>query len=119
PDPNDMATFAMSRIDWTKPQTPEGAKWLALYSGLLKARADHIVPRLKSIAPHAGQIIEAADGVVRVAWTMGDGATMTMLFNASDAAVPPPAGQLVAAVEAGGLTETPTGAPLGTVVTLS
>ena len=119
PDPNDMATFAMSRIDWTKPQTPEGAQWLALYSGLLKARADHIVPRLKDIAPHAGRIIEAADGVVRVAWTMGDGATTTMLFNASDSAVPLPAGQLIAAVEAGALTNAPTGAPLSTVVTLS
>ena len=50
PDPNALATFVASRLDWSVPQDPEHADWLAWTSELLRIRRDEIVPLLPAIA---------------------------------------------------------------------
>ncbi|MEM6761889.1 MAG: malto-oligosyltrehalose trehalohydrolase [Pseudomonadota bacterium] len=104
PDPNAPSTFAASRIDWQKRTTPAGAAWLTLYRALLAARAEAIAPRLGRMGPNAGTLIRAADGVVEVAWQLGDGANLRMGANLSDRdAGEGPPGDLVSAVARGAL----------------
>jgi maltooligosyltrehalose trehalohydrolase len=40
PDPQDEATFARSRIDWSKADAPEGRAWAALWTDLLRLRRE-------------------------------------------------------------------------------
>jgi maltooligosyltrehalose trehalohydrolase len=78
PDPNDMATFAASRLDWSVPQDPEHADWLAYTSELLRIRRARIVPLLPAI--EGGATAEVAGAVLQVAWPTGDG-RLTLLAN--------------------------------------
>ena len=78
PDPNDVATFAASRLDWSVPQDPEHADWLAYTSELLRIRRARIVPLLRAIDSSA--TAEVAGAVLQVAWPAGDG-HLTLLAN--------------------------------------
>jgi maltooligosyltrehalose trehalohydrolase len=78
PDPNDMATFAASRLDWSVPQDPEHADWLAYTSELLRIRRARIVPLLPAI--EGGATAEVAGAVLQVAWPTGD-VRLTLLAN--------------------------------------
>jgi maltooligosyltrehalose trehalohydrolase len=70
PDPNAIATFAASRLDWSVPPNPDYADRLAYTQELLRIRRDKIVPLLPSIA--GGAAAEVTGAVLQVAWTAGD-----------------------------------------------
>ncbi len=89
PDPNDPATFARSRIDWARPETADGAAWLAFHRHLLAIRAAEIAPRLHGIGGNAGEILAATDEAVAVRWRLGDGSHLAMVVNLTDGPVAP------------------------------
>lgn len=95
PDPNDAASFAASKLDWTERERADGRAWLDLTAGLLAVRHREIVPLLAG-ARHGGRVVAADDGVVAVDWPLG-GAVLRMRANLTDAArrVPPAAGRAI------------------------
>jgi malto-oligosyltrehalose trehalohydrolase len=78
PDPNELATFAASRLDWSVPQEPEHAGWLAYTRKLLGIRREKVVPLLPEIESPA--TTEVVGSVLRVAWRAGD-RRLTLLAN--------------------------------------
>lgn len=87
PDPNARATFEASRIDWSRPASPEGTAWLDLHKRLLAVRAAEIVPRLKGMAPGAGEVLRADASAVAVRWRLGDGSRLSVAIALADEAV--------------------------------
>ena len=83
PDPNAMSTFEASRIDWDRPATPEGARWLGLHRRLLAVRAREIAPRLRLLKPGAGEVLLADERTVAAAWRLGDGSRLSIAVNLS------------------------------------
>ena len=120
PDPNALSTFEASQVDWSKPETEAGRAWLTLYTTLLGVRAREVVPRLTGEAPKTGTVLAAADGVVDVAWSLADGAVMTMLINmTTEDAGPMPDAEVIAAVVSGELVALPESrGPHSVIVTL-
>ncbi len=87
PDPNDIGTFAASRLDWSVPEQPEHADWLAHTSALLRVRQEAIVPLLPTI--ERGATADVKDAGLQVAWPLGDGRRLVLIANlaAEDAAI--------------------------------
>ncbi|PZQ45754.1 MAG: malto-oligosyltrehalose trehalohydrolase [Rhodovulum sulfidophilum] len=83
PDPNAEDTFAASRIDWARRDTPEGRDWRGFTSDLLALRLREIAPRLAAAPGHGGRVLHAADGALALAWRL-DGATLRLRANLSD-----------------------------------
>lgn len=90
PDPNAESTFAASRLDWNRPETPEGKSWLALTRRLLTLRQQHVVPLLATAGGHAGRIVKTAPGLLAVSWTFPQG-TLSVAVNLGPDAQPLPA----------------------------
>jgi maltooligosyltrehalose trehalohydrolase len=84
PDPNALATFEASRLDWRVPEQPEHAEWLAYVRRLLQLRHEAIVPRLRGIAGDAASFDSWGEGSLRVAWRLSDGRTLVLVANLSD-----------------------------------
>ncbi len=112
PDPNAAATFEASRIDWKKPETPEGRAALGRTRELLAIRAREIVPRLAAAPGGGGRLLLAAEGAIAVDWRLG-GATLRLRANLDDRprAVPEATGRVI-------LGEMSTEPPAGAVVFL-
>ncbi|HBQ79725.1 MAG TPA: malto-oligosyltrehalose trehalohydrolase [Erwinia persicina] len=87
PDPNAEQTFIASRLDWHKPETPEGQAWMALTRQLLTLRQQYIVPLLARAGGHSGNAVKTAPGFLAVSWTFPQG-TLSMAVNI--AATPQP-----------------------------
>jgi len=83
PDPNDPQTFERSKLNWDKPQTPEGQQWLALTRRLLKLRQQHIVPLLHTAGGHCGRVVNTAPGFLAVRWDFPQG-TLSLALNVGD-----------------------------------
>jgi maltooligosyltrehalose trehalohydrolase len=80
PDPEAPATFESARLDWAEPDRPGHLQWLQLYRSLLRLRAREIAPRLPGM--RSGARFEASTaGLLRVEWTLGDGARLHLLAN--------------------------------------
>ncbi|MFN3565692.1 MAG: DUF3459 domain-containing protein, partial [Burkholderiaceae bacterium] len=96
PDPNALATFAASKLDWSERVRSPHAQWLALYRELLALRARRIAALLAHAG--AGRFEIAAPGLLHVCWPAG-GARLHLhayLPADEDAAairVPMPAGE--------------------------
>jgi malto-oligosyltrehalose trehalohydrolase len=84
PDPNDPATFAQSKLKWEERDLPPHAEWRALYRRLLGLRHRHVVPRLPGMRS-GGTFAVRDDAILRVDWTLGDGARLHLLATLSDA----------------------------------
>jgi malto-oligosyltrehalose trehalohydrolase len=87
PDPNDAATFARSRLDWSDLDDPEHAAWLDYHRELLAIRARDVMPllpRLGGGAAHSKMLGEAA---LSVEWVCTDGARLTLLANLGESSV--------------------------------
>lgn len=83
PDPNDETTFTMSKLDWNKPESEAGKRWLALTKTLLALRHQHIVPLLADAGGNSGHIVDTAEGFFAVSWTFPQG-TLSMALNIND-----------------------------------
>ena len=71
PDPNDAATLARSRLDWTERERDAHAGWLALYTRLLQLRRERLMPLLADV--RSGEFEVTATGRLHVHWPIGDG----------------------------------------------
>ena len=81
PDPNAEATLENSR-----PVPGEDSEdWRGLYRELLALRHAEIVPRLRGSTAQGARVL--GQGAVEAAWTLGDGAVLTVALNIGDAAV--------------------------------
>ncbi|MFN3548390.1 MAG: malto-oligosyltrehalose trehalohydrolase [Mesorhizobium sp.] len=84
PDPNDPATFAASKLDWSKPDLGSGRIRFDHVRRLLAIRRETIVPALAGAGGDAGTVRAAGDGVVAVDWRLGD-ALLRMRANLAEA----------------------------------
>jgi maltooligosyltrehalose trehalohydrolase len=75
PDPNALQTFDASLL------APETSARTDLVKRLIRARFEHVVPKLAHIGGHAGAV-EAIDGsAFAVCWTLGDGGYLKLFAN--------------------------------------
>ena len=80
PDPNDPATFAASRPDWSAAETERGRSFLARTRELLRLRHERLVPLLGAAGANAGHVLVAEDGLVGVDWRLSE-ATWSLRLN--------------------------------------
>lgn len=101
PDPNDPATFAASRLDWSwldedasGPLSPEGAddgprgRYRRLQQ-LLAVRREALQPHLAAVAAGSAEGTQAE--AMRVRWELGPGRYWALYFNLTDRRRPLPA----------------------------
>ena len=86
PDPLEPSTFSSAVLDWDARNEAAGKARLALVQRLLAIRHREIVPRLEGAA--FGEAQATDNGLLTATWRMGDGATLALLANLSDRAVP-------------------------------
>jgi maltooligosyltrehalose trehalohydrolase len=84
PDPNDEATFRRSKLDWDERRSSTHARWLALYTQLLRLRRERLVPWLARAG--SGRFELDARGLLMLRWPLGDAAAWHILANLDDAA---------------------------------
>jgi len=104
PDPNALATFTASRLDWRALDEPHHRARHALISRLLRIRHSEIVPRLKGVAGNSGTFAAYEAQAIDVRWRLGDGTRLTMIANLGDTPckVPfEPGGRVLFETEAG------------------
>jgi len=85
PDPLAPSTFQSAVLDWQSRDEGAGRKRLALVRELLSIRAREIVPRLAGA--RFGEAHAADNGLLTATWRLGDGATLTLIANLSNAAI--------------------------------
>jgi maltooligosyltrehalose trehalohydrolase len=84
PDPLAPSTFQSAALDWESCDTT-GQKRLALVRDLLSIRAREIVPRLAGA--RFGDAHAADNGLLTANWRLGDGATLELIANLSNAVI--------------------------------
>jgi len=97
PDPNDIATFERSKLDWSEAEREGHADHLHYCRELLAVRRDAVMPRLGE-AEVKNAKYTTTDGLLRVAWRMADNAVLTLLANLradSSAPVAAPRGRML------------------------
>lgn len=81
PDPNAVATFEASKLDWSSMDRPRHREWREFYRELLKKRREYIVPLIsKSCVVHS-HYETTADRGLTVNWKFGDGAELILFAN--------------------------------------
>lgn len=80
PDPNDIATFERSKLDWSEPDREPHAEHLRLCRELLEIRRREIIPLLAE-AEVKNAHYETTDGVLHVAWRLTEGAELSLVAN--------------------------------------
>ncbi len=98
PDPNALATFQRSVLDWNKLTKSEHAIWLDWHRHLLALRHIHIIPRLADLTVGAAHYEPLGERALRVVWPSNDGRQLVLLANLSDAkltSVALPRGELI------------------------
>jgi len=82
PDPLAEETFRSAVLDWSARSSPQGRRRLDLVRNLLAMRRREIVPRLPTSAFGSAQYDEP---VLTANWRLGDGSTLILLANLSNA----------------------------------
>jgi len=84
PDAMTQEAFTASTLDWSEPEAPGHAEWLAFYRTILAVRRTEIVPRLFGMAGHCGRHEVFSGRAMKVSWRLGDGTTLELLANLSN-----------------------------------
>lgn len=103
PDPNNMATFQRSKLNWDCLLRSSHGTWLAYYRELLLLRRRHIVPRLRGIRGQQASF-RLYDELMEVAWVLGDGSRLTLVAALGQHVEKPidkPKGEILFETEAG------------------
>nr|MDQ2736913.1 malto-oligosyltrehalose trehalohydrolase [Pseudomonadota bacterium] len=79
PDPNEASTFESSRLDWDERRRSSHGERLAKIAALLALRREHLVPHLRGAKQ--GGAWHVAGTLLRVEWTLGDGARWHLVAN--------------------------------------
>jgi 1,4-alpha-glucan branching enzyme len=98
PDPNDVATFERSRLDWSEIGQAEHAAWLAYHHELLAIRRSDIVPLLAQASGGKARARMLADTAFEIVWSYRNARRLTLVANLADtatAAPVSPAGRLL------------------------
>jgi malto-oligosyltrehalose trehalohydrolase len=80
PDPNNVATFARSRLDWSEAEQDMHADHLQFCRELLAVRRDAITPRLDRAQVRNAKF-ETSEGLLRVSWRLTDDTTLSLVAN--------------------------------------
>jgi malto-oligosyltrehalose trehalohydrolase len=80
PDPQAVATFDASKLDWERLDDPVHAATLRWYRDLLAVRHRHIVPLLPALR-RGGEYSIVDDGALIVRWHAASGAELTLMVN--------------------------------------
>ncbi|MEO8249816.1 MAG: DUF3459 domain-containing protein, partial [Burkholderiales bacterium] len=82
PDPNAEQTFLDSKLIWSERSQEPHAAWLALYTELLKARRESLMPLLPGAK--SGKYSVSAEGTLRIEWPLANGRRWHMLAQLAD-----------------------------------
>jgi maltooligosyltrehalose trehalohydrolase len=102
PDPNAVATFQTSRVDWNDLTQPHHHDWLLFYRQLLKLRCQHIVRHLTDACAIQARYEVLENRGLTAHWDFPDGAKLDLLANLSAdsrTGFTPPTSQLIYASE--------------------
>ena len=80
PDPNDVATFERSKLDWSEAEREGHADHLHYCRELLAVRRDAVMPRMDP-ADVKNATYDTTDGLLRVSWRLADNAALTLIAN--------------------------------------
>ncbi len=81
PDPNAVATFEASILDWNELGEPSHQEWSCFYRNLLSLRHEYVVPRLSQACRiKATYEIDGGRGI-RTHYEFPDGSRLTLLAN--------------------------------------
>jgi maltooligosyltrehalose trehalohydrolase len=98
PDPNNVATFARSRLDWSEAEQDTHADHLQFCRELMAVRRDAITPRLGQAQVGKAEY-EVGDGLLRVTWQLADKAKLSLVANlraeSSNGPVTAPSGRML------------------------
>jgi maltooligosyltrehalose trehalohydrolase len=81
PDPNAIATFEASRLDWQRIDETPHREWLATFQQLLRLRREHIIPRLTDACNLKAECKVLGDHGLRTHWQFSDSSELTFLAN--------------------------------------
>ncbi len=87
PDPNDIATYRATILDWTQCDDSDHTAWLAFHRELLELRQLEIVPRLGGVKPGGTRLRWLGERAFEIGWRLSDQSTLTLVTNLSDTAV--------------------------------
>ncbi len=80
PDPNDVATFQRSRVDWSEIERDGHSDHLHYCRELLAVRRRDLMPRLGRTAVKDARY-DTTEGLLQVSWRLADNAVLTLLAN--------------------------------------
>jgi 1,4-alpha-glucan branching enzyme/maltooligosyltrehalose trehalohydrolase len=83
PDPNSMATFEASRLNWDSLEASEHRDWLRFYRQLLKLRREKIVPLLSGCSVPAKYEVVGRHGI-SASYRLGGGEKLFLTANIGD-----------------------------------
>ncbi|RDJ04029.1 malto-oligosyltrehalose trehalohydrolase [Rhizobium grahamii] len=86
PHPTAESTFRSAKIDWSMLSAPSSISWLSFYKRLLKARQEHVIPRLRRISK-SGTFRTLSDDALSVEWRVSDSEKLKLLCNLNDKSV--------------------------------
>jgi maltooligosyltrehalose trehalohydrolase len=72
PDPNAIATFEASRLNWEERNQPPHRDWLTFVRELLQVRSEHVVPHIQDIKPGTARYT-VEGSLLRAEWPIHDG----------------------------------------------
>lgn len=84
PDPNAIATYETTILDWSERNSEAHASWLAFHRQLLRLRQREITPRIAGMRANDATANLLADRALQVHWTLGDGAHLSLVANVGD-----------------------------------
>jgi len=99
PDPNDPATFEMTRLQWSELDEPQHARWLHWYRAALTIRREKLRPLLRSACTSTSCTLLEAEGL-RVCWRFEHSAELCLVANLGSERsirIPYPTGEILLA----------------------
>jgi malto-oligosyltrehalose trehalohydrolase len=81
PDPNAVATFERSKLDWNSRSSDQHASALQLFRTLLLLRQRHIVPLMKHLEPGCAESEVLNGGGLHVRWKLAEDERLHLFAN--------------------------------------
>ncbi|MBW6421925.1 malto-oligosyltrehalose trehalohydrolase [Rhizobium sp. XQZ8] len=71
-DPNDPRTFEGSKLQWEHSRDGDAVIFRTKLAELIAKRRTHVIPGLRAVRPHSGQIFETDRAVIAIDWQLAD-----------------------------------------------